>query len=297
MVAPAGCGKTQVIATAVARHGGSRELVLTHTHAGVEAIRCRLSAFDVPARAYRINTIAGRALRLATAFPRTVGLSNAEPRNNSEYSAVYAAATRLLALQPIQEIMRASYSGMYVDEYQDCTLEQHHLVMALLNVLPCRLVGDPLQGIFDFGDNETVRWGEHVWPSFEPVSGPTTPWRWASCNIALGEWLTDVRKRLEEGRQLDLRNAPVEWKDGSDPRFRQRNQLAACLDAARNEEETVIAIHQWPNQCYDVASRLNGIYSCIEAIDTKDLYDFAGRLDLWGTRGDLASLDEERMVS
>ena len=43
MIAAAGCGKTEVIASAVANYGGGKELVLTHTHAGVEAIRSGVS--------------------------------------------------------------------------------------------------------------------------------------------------------------------------------------------------------------------------------------------------------------
>ncbi|MCK4659805.1 MAG: AAA family ATPase [Phycisphaerae bacterium] len=279
MIAAAGCGKTEVIATAVASYGEGKELVLTHTHAGVEAIRRRVSRVAAPTGAYQIDTIAGWSLRLARAFPETSGLPNAKPRTNADYSAVYAAATRLLALQPIREIMGASYSGVYVDEYQDCTVEQHDLVMALLNTLPCRVVGDPLQGIFSFGGNEAITWEEHVRPSFENVTGPTTPWRWVSSNPALGEWLRDVRMRLQQGQDLDVRGAPIQWIDGSNRVTKQQRQLSACYDAASNEGETVIVIHQWPNQCHDVASHLKGLYSCVEAIDLTDLYHFAARLD------------------
>jgi hypothetical protein len=65
-------------------------------------------------------------------------------------------------------------------------LAQHGLALALLDVLPCRIVGDPLQGIFDFGDNEAIQWDEHVSSAFDPVAGPTKPWRWVDTNPALG---------------------------------------------------------------------------------------------------------------
>jgi DNA helicase-2/ATP-dependent DNA helicase PcrA len=58
MIAAAGFGKTEVIAKAVAEHGGSRELILTHTHAGVEAIRKRLARMNVKANACHVDTIA-----------------------------------------------------------------------------------------------------------------------------------------------------------------------------------------------------------------------------------------------
>ncbi len=279
MIAPAGCGKTHVIATAVAKYGGGRELILTHTHAGVDALRGRLARMGVPAKAYHLDTIAGWALRLAAAFPGTSRLPTAEPRTNEEYSSVYVAAAHLLGLRPIQEIIRASYSGTFIDEYQDCTVAQHNLALALLDVLPCRIVGDPLQGIFDFGDNEAIRWDEHVSSAFDPVAGPTKPWRWADANPALGEWLHTVRQCLENQQGIDLRGAPIQWVDGSDPRMKANNQRDACFRAARREGKSVVAIHGLPNQCHYVASSLGGLYSCVEAIDTKDLYEAARSLD------------------
>ncbi len=279
MIAPAGYGKTHVIATAVAKYGGGRELILTHTHAGVDALRGRLARMGVPAKAYHLDTIAGWALRLAAAFPGTSRLPTTEPRTNEEYSGVYVAAAHLLGLRPIREIIRASYSGTFIDEYQDCTVAQHGLALALLDVLPCRIVGDPLQGIFDFGDNEAIRWDEHVSSAFEPVASPMKPWRWADANPALGEWLHAVRECIENQQGIDLRGAPVQWVDGSDPRTKANNQRDACFRAARREGESVVAIHGLPNQCHYVASGLGGLYSCVEAIDTKDLYEAARALD------------------
>jgi DNA helicase-2/ATP-dependent DNA helicase PcrA len=81
----------------------------------------------VPAKAYHLDTIAGWALRLAAAFPGTSRLPTTEPRTNEEYSGVYVAAAHLLGLRPIREIIRASYSGTFIDEYQDCTVAQHGL--------------------------------------------------------------------------------------------------------------------------------------------------------------------------
>ena len=36
---PAGCGKTEAIVRTVGKYCGGRQLVLTHTHAGVDALR------------------------------------------------------------------------------------------------------------------------------------------------------------------------------------------------------------------------------------------------------------------
>jgi superfamily II DNA or RNA helicase len=60
ITAPAGCGKTQLIANALTRHGSAKPiLVLTHTNAGVVALRHRLDLARVPAKAYRLSTIDG----------------------------------------------------------------------------------------------------------------------------------------------------------------------------------------------------------------------------------------------
>lgn len=277
MVAAAGCGKTHLIAYAVANHASGRELILTHTHAGVDAIRVRLAKLGAEPKRYAVDTIAGWSLRLATAFPATSALPTSMPRNNAEYAAVYSAAAKLLGLEPIREIIRASYSGAYVDEYQDCTLDQHALVLALGDVLPCRILGDELQSIFRFGGHDSIVWSEHVSPTFHEVPGPTNPWRWADKNPGLGTWLQGVRKALLSGQAVEIeKDAPVRWVDGSDPSQKQVNQRNACFNVAtHNGKDSVVAIHHLPNQCHHVASRLKGMYSCVEAIDTKDLFDSA----------------------
>jgi hypothetical protein len=48
-------------------------LVLTHTNAGVAALRGRLERASVPTSAYRLATIDGWAMRLLTLFPQRAG--------------------------------------------------------------------------------------------------------------------------------------------------------------------------------------------------------------------------------
>jgi len=68
--APAGCGKTQVIAAALTRQAGPKPiLVLTHTNAGVMALKGRLDKAGVPPSAYRLSTLDGWAMRLIGTFP------------------------------------------------------------------------------------------------------------------------------------------------------------------------------------------------------------------------------------
>ena len=84
--------------------------------------------------------------------------------------------------------------------------------MVLAELLPCRILGDPLQGIFDFGANEPVDWQRDIDSFFEPLPGLETPWRWDGHNPSLGEWLLGVREKLVAGEEIDLRGAPVQWK-------------------------------------------------------------------------------------
>ena len=57
VVAPAGYGKTHLIAESTARSAG-RQLILTHTYAGVNALRRKMRILGVGDKFYRIDTIA-----------------------------------------------------------------------------------------------------------------------------------------------------------------------------------------------------------------------------------------------
>src|SRR3546814_5879063 len=77
IVAPAGHGKTELIATAAAL--GRRALILTHTHAGVHAIRSRLKRLRVSHASVSVDTIAGWCMRYAHAFPGVAMPRSEEP--------------------------------------------------------------------------------------------------------------------------------------------------------------------------------------------------------------------------
>src|SRR5580704_13661904 len=76
VTAPAGCGKTELIARSIARHNGPKPiLVLTHTNAGVAALRCRLNRAAISGKNYRLATLDGWAMRLISTFPKRSGHS------------------------------------------------------------------------------------------------------------------------------------------------------------------------------------------------------------------------------
>lgn len=292
MIAPAGCGKTWTIARAVTDHGRGRDLVLTHTHAGVDAIRRRLLAFRCPLASVHVDTIAGWCLRLAAAFPVTSRIPTQKPRTNAEYSEIYASVVRLLRMRPYREILQASYTSVYVDEYQDCTKEQHAVIVSIADTVPCRVVGDPLQSIFDFRDRPVVDWDADVRSQFTDVAGPSEPQRWLNTNPDLGAWLLRVRPQLEQGLPIDLAGSPVQWIRVSDPRYLQPTQVKVCFDVAKDANSRVVAIHNRHQQAYKLASRLRGQYSCVEVVELEELYSAAEKIDqTHGAQRALAVLD------
>lgn len=272
LVAPAGCGKTHLIADALLRLESGRHLVLTHTHAGVGALKARLLRARVPPQRFRVDTIAAWSLRLSASYPKLSGLGTPTP-SGVQWNQTYIAAERMLQTRIGRTVVEASYASVFVDEYQDCIDEQHQLVLSLANLMPCRIVGDPLQGIFSFGRNTVVSWPTDVFPHFTQIPDLAYPWRWHGRNVALGDWLLQIRPLLEAGRPVDLSSSPVVWRrsSASEPR-------TACFAAARNAG-SVVAIRQWARDCHTLSSQLGGTFTSMEEMDCKDLMTMARNLD------------------
>ena len=135
VVAAAGCGKTEQIVRAVQITEG-RRLILTHTHAGVDVLRSRLKMHKVSSGKFRIDTIAGWCLRYAASFPIRSGISCDAPKDELEWNVVYEAAAKLIKSGAVKGVLASSYSGVFVDEYQDCTDLQHQVIKAIAAHLP-----------------------------------------------------------------------------------------------------------------------------------------------------------------
>lgn len=281
VTAPAGCGKTYLIADALKRHRGPKPvLVLTHTNAGVAALRGRLDAFGVPPSRYRIATLDGWAMRLVASFPlrsqidpSVLSLSN--PASN--YPAIRNAATRLLADGHVSEIVAASYAQLIVDEYQDCSQRQHAMVTWLAQTLPTCVLGDPLQAIFGFGGDNLPRWDADVCSYFPVVAQLTQPWRWINAGAAdLGNWLLQARASMAAGQQIDVRTAPagrVDWVQLTGIDDLAARVSAASIDAEADEKVLIIGFATSPAQQRAMASRIPGAI-VVEAVDLKDLVAF-----------------------
>lgn len=298
ITAPAGCGKTHLIAGALSRHDGlKRVLVLTHTNAGVAALRGRLDRAGVSSARYRLATLDGFAMRLIAMFPQRSGhdpaiLQLASP--GSDYPAIRQAAVGLLGAGHLSDVLHATYDRILVDEYQDCSLVQHALVKAVGDVLPACVLGDPMQAIFGFKGNALVDWDDDVLRTFGNTATLATPWRWKNAGEeAFGLWLLEARKTLLEDGAIDLSLAPKNVThillDGLND---HAMRLKACLTKAPTADGCVLIVADAtkPPEQRRFASQTPGAVAA-ESVDLRDLVEFAQSFEL----GDARAL--ERLVN
>lgn len=271
VVAPAGHGKTELIAKLTGL--GRRALVLTHTHAGVHALRARMSRLGIDPRAAAVDTIAGWASRYTAAFP-TLGKPLGRMPVGNEWGELYTGGLDVLSASPVRDVIAASYDRVLVDEYQDCDLSQHHLVIALAEQLPTIVFGDPMQGIFGFRGNPSVSWERDVFPEFPRIGTLEEPMRWKKTNPLLGEWIALIRRQLERGESVDLTGGPATYLQCKDeynlsPLFHELDEVSG----------TVAALHCRRGTCDQLARLSKAAYQAIEDIACKTLQDFAASWD------------------
>jgi hypothetical protein len=287
VTAPAGCGKTQLIADTLNLHKESKPiLVLTHTNAGVAALRARLQRSGVSGSAYRVATIDGFAMRLVGKFPMRSGL---DPRTlevsnpAQDYPAIRDATWRLLQAGHVSDTFRASYDRLLVDEYQDCNQSQNAIVAWAAELLPTCVLGDPMQAIFGFAGNQLVDWRTDVQPHFPPLGELQTPWRWVRAGTEnLGRWLLAVRALLQAGQPVDLRGTPaeVQWIALNPSTAHQQRLSAARVNAPeRNGTILVIGDARNPQGRHKLTSQTPGA-STVEAVDLGDLVRFSQTFNL-----------------
>jgi DNA helicase-2/ATP-dependent DNA helicase PcrA len=199
LIAPAGYGKTHAISECL-KLCENHQLILTHTHAGIASIKDKLRNSNIPNNRYTVETISGFAQRYCLSF--YVG----EIPDQSDKKYHYFMVTKFIELikrKLIQKILLTSYNGIFIDEYQDCSPEQHEMSMKLSELLFTRIFGDPLQGIFEFsGANINF---EKDLNHFTKFSDLTTPHRWNKNNrVNLGLEISRLRGALSKKENIDL---------------------------------------------------------------------------------------------
>jgi hypothetical protein len=286
VVAPAGCGKTQLIADALGRHDGSKPiLVLTHTNAGLAALRGRLNRAGVKPAKYRLATIDGWAIRLISTFPQRAGHDPAIVESQRpNYPQIRVAAWKLLKSGHISDAIKASYSRLLVGEYQDCSIRQHAIVYFASAVLPTCVVGDPIQAIFGFGDDELADWEKHVCGHFKKVGELEKPWRWINADAErLGQWLLEVRRKLIAREAIDLGTAPSAVKrvplDGTVGDHVKLLEAGRVTPPGDIGSVLIIGESTSPASQQKYASQIPGAVT-VESVDLRDLVQFARDLDI-----------------
>ncbi|MCP3722586.1 UvrD-helicase domain-containing protein [Paraburkholderia sp. CNPSo 3272] len=259
--APAGTGKTEQIARIAGQLPG-RWLVLTHTIAGRDAIRRRMTNLGVAASKAQVDTLAAWSHRWATAYPKASHLPVATLRAKNNWTQVQTAAAMLVESGAVASVLKASYEGVLIDEYQDCSESHHRLACALSKTLRCYVFGDPYQAIFGFSKEDALVDWQATALSVFPLHGKLSePRRWiAAKNEPLGRWLLDVRESVANG-VIDLRDAPVavEWVEfGPDE---QPGELAKrCRKHGQRDGEVLVVIDSSTRvtRRADIAKRIGG---------------------------------------
>ena len=264
IVAPAGYGKTEEIAEAVSACEG-KQLILTHTRAGVAALRDRIKRKRICSEKYEIDTIASFCLKWCKAYPSTAQVQIPDRISEIKYQDIYKGTGRVFSCSWAKSVLQQTYAGIFVDEYQDCTESQHEIFMKLESLIPIRIFGDPLQGIFYWvKDDKIVNWNSF---SFKVITPLSIPWRWEETNKELGLLLDNLRKRIIialEGEPVTINITDVpgcmtiinssQWNNGGYA-YRVKNY------------ESIVFLSVIPNKQKSFSQHNGGFFQCDERKD------------------------------
>lgn len=278
--APAGYGKTYTLSMCL-KHTEGRSLVLTHTHAGVYSIKQKLKDTGISLKKYSVETITSFAQRYVDYF-YVNGDKPSQEDSANYYPFIVNQAKVIFSKPAIKRVLKATYSGLFVDEYQDCTLNQHLMLRSVMDCFPVRVLGDPLQGIFDFND-ELVDFDRDL-DDFEIFPPLNIPQRWNQVGAnRLGAALADIRLKLEGRLPIDLLDYTdqievILAKEHEKHIFRSDYfQVIKRLD----NEKSLLVLHPDSRNNkprINFSKRFKNIAS-IESIDDKDFYKLAKMID------------------
>lgn len=276
IIAPAGHGKTEMITDLVANLPG-KKLVLTHTNAGVSALSQRLTKKQISDEKYMLSTISSFCMKWCGAYPATAEVDQTLPLNDKRfYNDQVCGAANIFSHLWARNVIKATYSCVIVDEYQDCVVKQHQVFLELNRTVPVYVFGDPLQSIFGWA-GKPVSWNNI---EFEQVPIKTIPYRWERGNVELGQYLTDVRTVLLPSlsrKRVRLSTIP----NGS---FIKRISPAVARGAGilneMNKYKSALYLTKWqPAQCL-FSQQSGGVFQNDEPQNLNDLYKFARFLDV-----------------
>lgn len=286
VIAPAGHGKTHSIVECL-KHipDGKRQLILTHTHAGVASVKEKLTKERIPTSLFQIETISSFTQKYVLSFYKGEDMPSQSDSDNY-YPFLLEKAFLLFKLSPIRMIISTSFGGLFVDEYQDCTITQHNLIIQLSEILPTRIFGDQLQGIFDFsGPLVDLELPEHMGGFLKERFELTTPHRWLKANKAsLGEDLRAIRELILAQNPIDLRERKsIELLIAPESDFNNfRSDYYQTLSRLLTSEQNLLIIHPLSANIeprISMIQRLQNRVDLIESIDHRMFYALSEEAD------------------
>lgn len=274
IVAPAGHGKTEMIVDLTQAYD-KKVLLVTHTNAGIEALKNRLRKRGVNSKRYSITTIAGFCIRWNSHYPMSAKISDIPMTDPRYYSIQYNGAGLIFKNQWARDVLKRTYDCIIVDEYQDCILEQHRIFVEINKTVPVIVLGDPLQAIFGWA-GKLVSWNNLC---FERVPIQTYPWRWENTNPALGKYLNDIRSILLpslSGYRVSIPVVPIEGCIQVMPTSSKRD--SSLYSTVRNYSDVVYITKMKKDQ--ELFSRgSGGVFQNDEAQGLNELFDAAAAFD------------------
>ena len=220
-------------------------------------------------------------MRLIATYPRLAG-HDPDILNNPNYPRIREAAIGLVCNGHVDDIIKATYAQLIVDEYQDCSGRQHTLVCALSELLSTVILGDDLQAIFTFAKDDAVAGWKEVLAHFPLVAELTTPHRWINAAAKeLGQWLLDQRPILRRGGIIDLAMAPeqVTWIE-LDGKSNGAKMIAAGKIDPGGDGRVLILAGGREKDLQQRYARVLPDAVTVEAVDLRDMVGFARRFDI-----------------
>lgn len=287
LIAPAGFGKTHTIAECLKNtQNQGKQLILTHTHAGVASIKEKIKKEGIPNSGFEVETITSFAQKYVLAFYTGNDLPDQED-GKLYYPFIIEKANALFKLKPIRQIIFNTYKGLFIDEYQDCTVNQHSLVLLLSELFPTHILGDFLQGIFGFNGEQLVDLNDELAMKgfIDSKYELDIPQRWLNGNNALlGDDLKSIREDLINKQEVDLsKYTSIESKliselDLYNPTTNYHQEIRSLL-----KESNVLLLHPDSTSIHPrlkIIKTFNNGFTLVESIDDKDFYILSKEADL-----------------
>lgn len=296
----AGHGKTTAIADCLLQSApDSHFLILTHTHAGIASLIKKFKSKKIPSSKYQLETIDGFAQRIVLSQQGDKNLPSQEDK--SYFKIVVEICIKLLNTARIQHVMNITYSGVFVDEYQDCSPEQHQMILTLTQRIPLHCLGDHMQGIFAFGNDCIVDLGKDLF-FFQRFNPLTYPWRWHPDNLPLGNKIRAMRGELENLNCIHLTHSPNEQVyvyqypncTIHEPKYGKflrdivnahssESLLIICPSYYEKDKRGVKRLRGGLNDRIELKSKIdfNNSYTLLDALDADFYYSAANRLDTY----------------